>query len=142
MESIELHYQAFMKAYNRLDYMSKKFLESYNKADKQNSDEEPEFVGYRDALIKRFEICYDLTWKLIKRYLNQRYQLDLSSPRKIFQELLIQGLASPEETSELLKMIEARNYTSHTYSELMAEEISLKVVDYAHLIIKIIHRLQ
>jgi nucleotidyltransferase substrate binding protein (TIGR01987 family) len=144
MESLNLLYQALLKAYSRLNYMANKFIKACDKFDNEpfvSSEEEDELIGYRDALIKRFEFSYDLTWKFIKRYLKEKYSIELVSPRKIFQELLTQNLATPAEVTKLLQMVEARNYTSHTYDESIAQEISFKIIDYAQLMSEIIHKL-
>jgi nucleotidyltransferase substrate binding protein (TIGR01987 family) len=144
MENLNLFYQMLMKAYARLSYMANKFVKAHNQFRCNPlcvTEEEEEFIGYRDALIKRFELCYDLTWKYIKRYLQKKYSVELASPRKVFQELLTQNIATPEEVTMLLQMVEARNYTTHTYDENIAQEISFKIIDYAYLMNDIIHRL-
>ena len=79
-------------------------------------------------LIKRFEFCYDFTWKFLRRYLIDKYSIEVNSPKKVFQELLKQKMISPDEEQLLLDMVEARNNTSHTYNEILAEEISHDII--------------
>lgn len=143
MESLELRYISLLKAYKRLAYMSKKFLTAYESKDYDlnENEEEKEFIGYRDALIKRFEFSYDLTWKFLKQYLVERYSVEVNSPKKVFQECFQQNLITEEEVREFLKMVEARNYTSHVYDEDLIDEISIKILSYAALLDKAIKRI-
>lgn len=38
----------------------------------------------RDGAIQRFEYCFDLSWKTLKHYLEQRGLIDLNIPRSVF----------------------------------------------------------
>ncbi len=57
----------------------------------------------RDACIQRFEYCYELAWKTMKRILNYR-GLDVNSPRPVFRQAAKEGLiADPEIWFEFLE---------------------------------------
>jgi nucleotidyltransferase substrate binding protein (TIGR01987 family) len=140
METLTLRYEVALKAYGRLRYMVKKFIKSYEEykdAFQQfnNSDleEEHDFILHRDALIKRFEFCYELTWKLLKNYLQEKYSINVASPKKTFQACFEQKLITEHEAEEFLRMIDARNYSSHAYDEDQMQEISMRIVDYSAL---------
>ena len=74
-----------------------------------------------DATIQRFEFTYELSWKLMKSYLEYNGVTDISSPRSTIKTSFKEGLI---EDGELwLKMLEDRNRTSHTYDEATALDI-------------------
>lgn len=74
-----------------------------------------------DATIQRFEFTYELSWKLMKSYLEYNGNLDVTSPRRTIKEAFKDGLIIDGE--KWLKMLEDRNRTSHTYDEGTAFEI-------------------
>ena len=70
--------------------------------------------------IQAFEICYELSWKTMKRILSYR-GIEANSPREVFrlaaQEKLI------DEIDIWFDFIEKRNLTSHVYNLKIAEEV-------------------
>ena len=68
----------------------------------------------QDGVIKRFEFTFELTWKTLKRILNQKGS-DVSLPRDILKESFRQGYLHREEI--FLQMLDDRNETSHIYSQ-------------------------
>lgn len=85
----------------------------------------PEVNDYKlDALIQRFEFCYELSWKFIKAWLE--YQgVDARTPRDCFREAFAAGLISDGEG--WIKMLEDRNLSSHTYNEESAVQIGKRI---------------
>ena len=74
----------------------------------------------RDGLIKRFDYCFEISWKSADKVL-QFHGLKADTPRNIFRELARIGwINNPEQWIEFL---EARNKTSHLYHEKLAEEL-------------------
>lgn len=72
----------------------------------------------RDATIKRFEFCFELSWKLMQAIL-QENGLEAYGPKGSIREAARLGLIdNPKIWLELLK---ARNLTSHTYEEKTAK---------------------
>lgn len=81
-----------------------------------------EFV--RDAVIQRFEYTYELSWKLLKRYLEESLgsaTVDAFSRKDLFRVGGEQGLI--DDVEAWFAYHRARNETSHTYDEKMAEQI-------------------
>lgn len=74
-----------------------------------------------DATIQRFEFTYELSWKLMKAYLEYNGNLEATSPRRAIQESFKEGILTNGQ--EWLKMLQDRNRTSHTYDEDTALEI-------------------
>lgn len=72
----------------------------------------------RDGVIQRFEYCFELFWKTSKRALNT-LGIQSQSPRSVIRDLANQGFISDAEL--WMALLEARNYTSHTYNEATAQ---------------------
>jgi len=96
----------------------------------------------RDSVIKRFEYSIDLFWKCSKEYLenNQKLIVEVASPKATFRTALNAKLISEEEFKILLKMVDDRNLTSHTYKENLAEEISKRIPAYYELMNELTQR--
>lgn len=88
---------------------------------------------YRDASIQRFEFCYELSHKMLKRY------LELASPNPAaIDELAFPDLIRSGSEQGLLRngwdkwkdYRKARSITSHTYDESKANEVMQIVPDF------------
>ncbi len=79
---------------------------------------------YLDGTIQRFEFVFELSWKLMKGYLEYD-GIEVNSPRGAFREAFKVELI--EDGTAWIKMMENRNRTSHTYNEDTAWEIYDKV---------------
>ena len=86
-------------------------------------DDNSEKVLLRDGVIQRFEFTYELSWKMLKRYLEE-YSLEKAdglNNRELFRIGWEQGLISdPEKWFHYMKM---RNQTSHVYDNAKAEAV-------------------
>lgn len=71
----------------------------------------------RDALIQRFEFCVELSWKVAAKTMGSRSTTANPVIREMAQNLLI---ADPGLWFEF---VEARNKTSHSYNEAVAQEV-------------------
>lgn len=65
---------------------------------------------YLDILVKRFEFSYEMSWKVLKRYLSF-VGIEVQNPGSCFKEAYQQGLLQDEEI--WLRMIEQRNLSAH-----------------------------
>jgi nucleotidyltransferase substrate binding protein (TIGR01987 family) len=84
-------------------------------------------IGRVDAIIQRFEFCYELMWKSIKACLELQ-GVEATSPRDVFQKAYAQKWINDEKL--WLSMLNDRNLTSHTYHEAIATEITSHVPNY------------
>jgi nucleotidyltransferase substrate binding protein (TIGR01987 family) len=75
----------------------------------------------RDSAIKRFEFTFDLSWKLLKTYLEEEKGISCQSPKECFREAFKQGLIDYDEF--WLKMTDWRNQAVHTYGEKFANSL-------------------
>jgi nucleotidyltransferase substrate binding protein (TIGR01987 family) len=98
-----------------------KAINSFENAIKASEDIEKSSQKYikdtiRAGLIQNFEFTYELSWKFMQRYLEMNNQIDKTIPKKqLFREAFENGLI--EHPENWFKYHEARNKTSHMYSE-------------------------
>ena len=80
----------------------------------------------RDGIIQRFEFTIDALWKALKEQLLVTHKLkieEIASPRTIFRISKDSGIINLKEFNICMEMREDRNKTSHTYDNLIAEEV-------------------
>jgi len=77
----------------------------------------------RDGVIQRFEYTFELSWKMIKRYLEMYMteKTDELSSKELFRRGKEAGLITDIEKWFVFR--EARNRTSHTYDRKAAEAV-------------------
>jgi nucleotidyltransferase substrate binding protein (TIGR01987 family) len=70
--------------------------------------------------IQAFEICYELSWKTMKRILAYR-GIEANSPREVFRLAAREKLI--DDLDNWFEFIEKRNLTTHVYNLEIANEI-------------------
>jgi len=93
-----------------------------------------------DGAIQRFEFCYELMWKVLKKTLLTRENIDIQSPRQVLQQAYTIGWIQDEKL--WLKMAQDRNLTSHTYQEELALNIYRNLPDYLQAMQKVCDNLK
>jgi len=119
--------------------LEKALLALHEAIERSKKEADDEMV--RDATIQRFEYCYELSWRLLKR----RIELDAATKSDIdslsFKGLIREGaergyILNPEAW---FKYRECRNLTSYTYNEINANivyQASLPFYDDAMALLK------
>ena len=105
MTKLEVTTQQFEKAVRRL----KEVLEL----------EETDVI--RDSAIQRFEFTLDISWKMLKTFLEAKKGIICVSPKECFREAYRQGVIDYDE--DWIEFVNMRNETVHTYNENTAKEI-------------------
>ena len=87
----------------------------------------------RDACIQRFEYCFELSWKMLKRQIEAEQgntaEVDSYSKRTLFRVAAERGLiSSPEPWFVYLVQ---RNKTSHAYDARVAMEVAAVLEEFA-----------
>ena len=77
--------------------------------------EKNEFI--RDSVIQRFEFCVELAWKTAKKQMGSAS----GAPKTVIREMAQEGLIA--EPKIWFSYLEARNLSSHTYQEELAEKV-------------------
>jgi len=75
----------------------------------------------RDSTIQRFEFTVELSWKSLQRFLKSAGVMDPLTPKNVFREGARLGLV--EDPEAWIGFIDARNLSSHTYKESLAEQV-------------------
>jgi nucleotidyltransferase substrate binding protein (TIGR01987 family) len=84
------------------------------------------------GLIQSFEFTFELSWKLLKDYLENKAFANFHGSRDTFRLAFSEGLIA--NGALWMKMIDDRNRTAHTYDEAVAEAVSSVVIsDYISL---------
>jgi nucleotidyltransferase substrate binding protein (TIGR01987 family) len=96
----------------------------------------------RDSTIQRFEFCIDTLWKYVRTYLEEVHTItmDVPTPRRVFKALADIGHISNDEYGKIIKAVEDRNMTSHTYNEELAQTIFERIPGYCILMQQLLER--
>ncbi|AUR52353.1 HI0074 family nucleotidyltransferase substrate-binding subunit [Aquella oligotrophica] len=89
--------------------------------------------GLKAGVIQNFEVTYELSWKFIKRWLEQNIgnsYVDGVSRRELFRLAAESLLVS--DVDKWMKYHKGRNETSHTYDALTAEDVYQLAMDFVH----------
>jgi len=106
----EQRFKNYQKALRQLD----KFLKQKNLNDLEEQ-----------GLIQAFEYTYELSWNVIKDYLNFQGITEIIGSRDAFRMAFNRDLIG--EGHIWMDMIESRIKSSHTYNEEVAKEILIKI---------------
>lgn len=79
----------------------------------------------RDGVIQRFEFTCELAWKSCREYLIEEGFTGIDSPKATMRQAYACGWIDNE--LGWLKLLQARNLTSHMYSEAQAAQIYLEI---------------
>ena len=77
------------------------------------------------GIIKAFEMCYELSWKMLKKVLFIK-GVNVNTPKDVFRDAAVAGLIT--DPKPWFTFLEERNKTVHTYSLETIEEILLKII--------------
>lgn len=87
-----------------------------------------------DGVIQRFEFTFELSWKLMKAFMEYEGTLEVESPRATIRAAFKDGLI--EDGEEWISMMLDRNRTSHVYDEDTAHDIYNNIKNHHILKIK------
>ena len=79
------------------------------------------------GLIQRFEFTHELAWNVLKDYFEYQGNSNITGSRDAIREAFNKGLIDDGEG--WMDMIKSRNQSTHTYDEMIAEELKNKVID-------------
>jgi len=105
-----------------------------NQLKKAIAQPKDEFI--RDSVIQRFKFTCELSWKTAKKVLG----LNSTAPKVIIRDMAQQGVISSPEY--WFKLIDARNETSHSYNEEVAEKIYKVAIDSVAEFERVLHELK
>lgn len=94
----------------------------------------------RDGAIQRFEYCFDLSWKTLKRHLESIGLIDLNSPRSVFSAAYAEGIIADEAIWATI--ILKRNASVHTYNERLAQALFAELPLYYDAMFSLLQKLK
>jgi nucleotidyltransferase substrate binding protein (TIGR01987 family) len=113
-------YSRWIENYQSLGEALERFHEIIEEPEDKNS-----YV--RDATIRRFKFCIELSWKLFKK-VGEEEGMEIPTPKAALKAAFTMKFIQDELI--WLNMMEDRNITSHTYRESLAKEVYLRVKNY------------
>lgn len=95
----------------------------------------------QQGLIQGFEFTFDMAWKSLRDFIVERgFEGEREKPIRVIVDAAARGIVDEKMWR---KMYEARNKTSHSYDEEIADDIAENIVDeYQALFIQLETRLQ
>ena len=87
----------------------------------------------RAGVIQYFEVAYELSWKLMQRWLQENIGVDYVNGlnRAGFYRLAAENLLI-SDSARWMDYHRARNATSHTYNEEAAENVFAEATEFVH----------
>ena len=93
------------------------------------------------ALIKSFELAFELSWKTLQSFFKSQGYIEISSPKGIIKEAFNKDVIKDGQL--WIDMLDARNRLSHIYDESMFKDIIKKISkDYLREIEKLYKKLE
>ncbi len=86
----------------------------------ENACAQPENEFIRDAVIQRFEFCFELAWKMLRLKLLDD-GIEAATPRAVIREAVAARML--DDGDRWSDMLRYRNETSHTYDEALARKV-------------------
>ena len=84
----------------------------------------------KNGQIQKFEICVELFWKTLQKFLIDIHGIDTASPKKTVKEFFRVGYSQETTYERFIDMINDRNRLSHIYNETQFNEIYEQITDY------------
>ncbi|CAN5249620.1 nucleotidyltransferase substrate binding protein [soil metagenome] len=78
-------------------------------------------ISQKAGTIHFFELSFELSWKVMKDYLEDQGFLELRSPRDSIKKAFEVGLIVDGHT--WMEALKNRNLTTHTYDEALADKV-------------------
>ena len=85
------------------------------------------YDAFQMALVQAFEILIELSWKVLKDYLENEGYTEVQTGKREFRQAFQDGIIENGEV--WLKALEIRNSTSHIYDVSLLEELNIFVVE-------------
>lgn len=87
-------------------------------------------IYQKAGLIQFFETTFELSWKLMKDYLEAEGFMDVKSPRAVIKKAFETELI--ENGHSWMELLQDRNLTAHTYDEKKAEQVEKLIREKYH----------
>jgi len=118
----------YEKALLKLEQAVQKINEEYQIED-DGSITDDDFLDdiIKEGLIQRFEYTHELSWNVIKDFLEDAGNTTIYGSKDATREAFSAGLISNGDI--WMDMIKSRNKTTHTYNQETADDIFMKIMN-------------
>jgi uncharacterized protein YutE (UPF0331/DUF86 family) len=97
---------------------------------------------YQYAVVRRFETFYEITWKVLKDFLEQQHISIIPSPKKIFHMCRDHGIIAQQEANILLEIIDFQIKGAYAFDESLTTQFAQKIArTYYPLMQAVIYRI-
>ena len=96
----------------------------------------------KSGQVQKFEICVELFWKTLQKFLSEIHGIETASPKTAVKAFFTVGYLDAVQYEKTIEMINDRNRLSHIYSEKQFNEIYRLVADYLQLMQKAMGQIQ
>lgn len=103
----------------------KKALSQLQEAIENNGENPPDII--KEGIIQRFEFTHELSWKVLKDFLEYEGFQNISESRSAVRESFNLGILTKGQI--WMDMIESRNRTVHTYDQNILNEEFSKIIE-------------
>lgn len=124
METVSIKRINFQKSLNALQ----RSIQVYNR--KKDNVPEDEFAVIVAGVIQHFEMAFETSWKYLKEVLEQKHDVQVASPKAVFQDCYKYKLLPENVTDKLIVLVNDRNRTSHVYDQSMAEAVCNSILHH------------
>jgi nucleotidyltransferase substrate binding protein (TIGR01987 family) len=94
-------------------------------------------IVQKAGIIKFFEMSFELSWNLVKVYLDEQGFVDIKSPRGALKKAFEMNIL--ENGHDWMDLLEDRNLTAHAYDEQKATDMELLIQNKYFPILKALH---
>lgn len=123
MESLKNKLASFEKAYGALE----RAIAAHAKFSEQPLVDPDIADTLMTGIVKNFELAYETGWKFLKQFLFDVYNVEVNSPKGVFQACLKQEILSKAIVDQLTLLADTRNLTTHMYDIVIAQEVNLEI---------------
>ncbi len=103
----------------------------------QRHETEPEDEIIQMALVQTFEFTYELTWNVMKDYLENEGYDEVKNPKQTIRTAFQAELITDAE--KWMEMIQKRNLASHTYDQTILNETVQYIKDEFFPLVRKLH---
>lgn len=96
----------------------------------------------RDASILRFELSYELLWKVIKMFIYEVDRTVCYSPKTCFRKIKNILDLTEKDVELCINMADKRNFAVHIYSEDMVDDLYKELDNYCAVVEKIYKKMK
>lgn len=93
----------------------------------------------KDGAIQRFEFVFELVWKTLKDFAEDKGRFDAASPKDAFRVAADLGLL--DDPIVWFHFLKSRNEATHLYSEKKADEVFSQIPKFIGAVEKLIARI-